>query len=167
MLNYSDESLQGMTKLFDICDHILEEDVPDWVVAEMREWIICLEKQSDAYRKNLLDQERNSKSELSRKMASLLLTEDRKIEAVIESEIPIMRDLSPDDGRYACGTANKRDRSDGMHDREKQGDMTRSDVNIGALYVEYLTGRAMQSIRDALIGAMKLKILSKNTEMTK
>ncbi len=137
MVSYSDEVLQDMESLFSDCNHILEEDISDQVMDQMHKRITLLQKQSEEYKENLLDQESNSKSPVSREMASLLLTEDRKIRDMIE------RYFSPAEDTMRMAGA-------------------RADVNVGALYVEYLTGRALQSTREALIGAMNLKILSKN-----
>ncbi len=139
MTCFSDEVLKDMENLFTVCNHILEENIPDQGIDKMKDQVIVLRQQSEDYKKNLLDQENNSKSDVSREMASLLLTEDRKLEDLIERDFPSERNRLQTAG-------------------------SGPDMNVGALYVEYLTGRAMQSIREALVGAMNLKILSKRTD---
>ncbi len=141
MVSHPDEVLQDMESLFTDCNHILEEDIPDQIIDQMREWMSFLEKQSEEYKQNLLEHESNSKSALSREMASLLLTEEKKIKDLIERDFP-----------YA--------------EEKENAAAPRADVNVGALYVEYLTGRALQSAREALIGAMNLKVLSRRTKET-
>ncbi len=118
----SEEALEKMEIVFEACDHILELDLSDQVIDEMRVQISALQKQSEDYQKHLMDQENNSKSYISRDMAAVLLREDHRV------------------GEWQ--------------------DEISQDINVGALYVEYLTGRARQSIREALIVAMHLKILS-------
>lgn len=140
MADFSDKALQSMEELLDICDHILEEDLSDHTINKMRDRIVFLQKQSEDYSNYLTDQENNSRSSLSREMASLLLEEDKEIRNCLGKVFPDTK----------C-----RMRVFGIN----------TDENMGALCVEYLTGRARQSIRDALISAMKLRILSEDTEV--
>ncbi len=140
MVGFSEEILQDMKKmetLFTTCDHILEEEVSEQTIREMQDRVQNLREQSEAYKHSLQDQEDHSRSPESRGMAALLLTEDREIEARIKRQFPDAGDRAGEETPPA-------------------------DVNVGALYVEYLTGRAMQSIRIALIGAMNLKLLSED-----
>lgn len=141
MTGFSNEALGGIENLLFVCDHILEEDIPEQEIPKMQERLRLLQKQSDDYKKRLSDQGENSMSDLSRRIASLFLEEDRILESFIK------KNFTDTDytGNYS-GVAG--------------------DINIGALCVEYLTDRARQSIREALIGAMNLKILQRRMDQS-
>ncbi len=128
-----EEALQDIQELLSDCEHILEIDCSDQKLCEMLEQLEILKSQSDGYLEQLMDQKMNSKSGRSREMASLMLTEEKNLQRQLAKGISSDEKSPADD----CG-----------------------DLNIGVLYVEYLTGRAMQSIREALISAMCLKIVS-------
>ncbi len=134
MAGFTDETLTSMEDMFTVCDHILEEEMSKEDLDSLEERIGSLCRQTEDYRDYLRDQESNSRLELSREMAAALLAEDRRIRELVEKDFP-------------------------------SGDRSESaDVNVGALYVEYLTGRARQSVREALIGAMILKTFSRRAE---
>lgn len=142
METISDETLKSIEQILAECDHILEIELPDNVIDEMEEQIAMLQQRSEEYIGNLADQEQHSRSASSRDMAALLLAEEEKIRELIEKEL--------------ASVGNRTDVSE-----------TEQAINVCALCVEYLTGRARQSIREALIGAMNLKILSKKLQLLK
>ncbi len=130
-----EKTLESIYELLSDCEHILEKECSDQRLSEMQEQLSVLTAQSECYRRNLMDQQMNSRSLKSREFAALMLAEENDLERQLLEGIP------------------------GHLDKEKAAD-DHNDLNIGALCVEYLSGRAMQSIRETLIGAMKLKIAS-------
>lgn len=130
-----EETLESIYELLSDCEHILEKECSDQRLSEMQEQLSVLTAQSEYYRRNLIDQQMNSKSLRSREFAALMLTEKNDLERQLLKGIP--------------GYLNQKETADDL-----------KDINIGALCVEYLSGRAMQSIRETLIGAIKLKIAS-------
>ncbi len=133
----TEQTKTGIEELLACCDHILEEKMTEQELQNIRIELNELCQQAENYRSRLQDQKQHSRSDLSRKIASQLLQEDRKLSALLSGYFP--------------------ERENGAWEEER-------DADIGALYVEYLTGRARQSIREALIGAIHLKILQKETE---
>ncbi len=129
MSGCSNEALCSMEKLLSFCDHILEEPLSDQDISIMRDELNHLQIQSEHYKEHLRDQGNHSKSDLSRELAEMLIAEDDHFCNYLEDAFPI---------------------------REKASEQ--EDFNAGALCVEYLTDRARQSVREALMGAMNLKI---------
>ncbi len=138
MIGISDETLYSIKELFVFCNHILEEELSDQDLKRIQDQIRDLLNQSEGYRELLQDQKENSRSDLSREIAGAFLEEDQTFQDFMKDSIVMKNDRK-------CSSGS--------------GD----DFNEGALYVEYLTGRAMQSIREALIGAMNLKTMQKET----
>ncbi len=135
MAGSPEETLESIYELLSDCEHILEIECSDQRLSKMQEQLSALIAQSESYRRNLLDQQKNSKSVRSREIAALMLEEEDHLERQLLKGIP--------------GYGDKKEAAAGH-----------KDLNIGALCVEYLSGRAMQSIRETLIGAMSLKITS-------
>ncbi len=125
--------LVGMGSLLEACNHILEEKIPKDDLEGLLAQIDIMVAQSESYMANLQNQGTNSRSSISREIASLILNEDKKLRALIEKDFP----------------------EPGKHESAKGPE----DLNVGVLYEEYLTGRAMQAVREALIGAVNLKML--------
>lgn len=134
MIGFSDETLYSIKELFVFCDHILEEELSDQDLRKIQDRICDLLNQSEEYQELLLDQKEHSRSELSREIAGTFLEEDQRFQDFMKDTIVMKNDRK-------CLSGGE------------------DDFNEGALYVEYLTGRAMQSIREALIGAMNLKTI--------
>ncbi len=90
--------------------------------------------QSELYYRNLADKGENSRSEVSRRIAATLLNEERWSVNPLYYKKGFPGDINDED-------------------------LTMTDLDIEALYVEYLTGRARQALRDAEMGALYLKLL--------
>lgn len=136
---YPEKAHVEMEALLTQCDHILETHFSDEELADLQNGLRLLQTEAEAYRVDLADKEAHSCSGLSRGMASMLLTEDRRVEDYLASCFSPPGDVS--------GVS-----------------LSDQDRNVGALYVEYLTGRARQSVREALIGAARLKLLTLEDE---
>lgn len=142
MPEYLDSALREIETLFHNSIHILGTGISEQTEENLQNQLTRLQKQSEDYKAFLSDQAEHSRSSLSRDMAALIMIEERKIENLLAEYFP--------------------------DDPEKAADMiSDEDYNVRALYEEYLTGRAMQSVREALIGAIKLRILSERSKQIK
>lgn len=139
MPDYFDGTLREMEQLFHSCIYILETEASDQNGKAMQEQLVSLQTQSDVYKTFLSDQAEHSRSVMSRDMASLIIAEEGKIES-------LLAEYFPDDPEKATAV------------------LSDADYNIRALFEEYLTGRAMQSVREALIVALKLRMLSERSK---
>ncbi len=138
MTGISNEAFCSMEKLFVFCEHILDERVSLQEMTAMQNELMLLQKQSEDYQEQLQDQEEHSRSDHSKMIAASFLEEDRRF-----------RDFTK--RTFLAG-------------KRKETDEETDDMDLGALYVEYLTGRARQSVREALIGALNLKLSSVGEE---
>ncbi len=130
--------LHGMGSLLESCNHILEEKIPKDDISYLLSQADLMTTQSDTYRAELRNQSENSRSGVSREIATQILDEDIKVTDLIQKAFPECEMIS-EDGEDV-------------------------DLNVGALYEEYLTGRAMQAIREAIIGAIHLKMIQNEKE---
>ncbi len=131
---YSEQFLMDMDEILLRCDRILENHISDTELSVIKRDMEDLKKQSELYYENLKDQIKNSKLDFSRKLAAIVLKEDENIENFFESYYSV--------------------------DNFFGSEISMEKMNEIALYVEYLSGRAKQAFRDALIGAMGLKLLA-------
>ncbi len=138
---YSEQFLMDMDEILLRCDRILENHISDTELSVIKRDMEDLKKQSELYYENLKDQIENSKLDISRKLAAIVLKEDEKIEDFFESYYSV--------------------------DNFFGSEISMENMNEIALYVEYLSGRAKQAFRDALIGAMGLKLLAETNDKKK
>ena len=138
---YSEQFLMDMDEILLRCDQILENSISDDELSVIKSDMEDLKKQSELYYENLKDQIENSKLDFSRKLAAIVLKEDEEIKRFPETY------YSLDNSFGSVGSIEN--------------------VNEIALYVEYLSGRAKQAFRDALIGAMRLKLLAETNDKKK
>lgn len=135
MNKYSHEALDSIEGLFTFCEHILDEPLEDQDLIAIQDKLTCLQRQCDAYQEQLRDQKAHSKSDQSKSMAATFLKEDTLFQDFMKKAF--------------------------SEKKNSDADEIEASMNIGALYVEYLTGRARQSVREALIGAFSLKLIQK------
>ncbi len=131
-----EQVLGNVDSLLSRCDHILETELSDQELVRLQAELNHLKTQSASYLQELADKKANACSEHSRIIAALILTEEQNLEEFMTTQFP----------------------QGSRTDRESLSDQ---ELNIGALYVEYMTDRARQSLREALIGACQLKLLDK------
>ncbi len=122
---------------------ILDSEVSEAEIQGIEAYMQQLMSQSETYYSNLRDKGMNSRSEVSRRMAMSLLNEER-------------------------WSVNPLYNKEGFPLDINSTNISSMDLDIEALYVEYLTGRARQALRDAEMGALYLKLLSgkKNSAST-
>ncbi len=70
-----EETLESIYELLSDCEHILEKECSDQRMSERQEQLSVLTAQSECYRRNLIDQQMNSKCLRSRKFAALTQSE--------------------------------------------------------------------------------------------
>lgn len=134
-----DEKIENIrTELDELSEdvkRILDSKISEPEIKGIKKYLDQLLSQSETYYRNLKDKGMNSRSEVSRRMAMSLLSEER-------------------------WSVNPLYNKEGFPSDIKREDISSVDLDIEALYVEYLTGRARQALRDAEMGALYLKLLS-------
>lgn len=125
----------GLDELSAVCSNILDPESSEIEMQRIREYMHQLLAESEQYYRNLADKGKNSRSEVSRRIAMTLLNEERWSVNPLYFKEGFPADINDED-------------------------ISLMDLDIEALYVEYLTGRARQALRDAEMGELYLKLLS-------
>ncbi len=131
---FSKQVFSDVEDMLQKCDQILESSISEEELPAIRQEMEELRRQSIEYYDNLKDQVENSKLEFSRKVASMILREDKDIKQYLEDQY--------------------------LRNRAFFTEPAANDIDERALYVEYLSGRARQAFRDAMMGAINLRLLA-------
>lgn len=130
-----DNIRSGLDALSEDVRSVLDSEISEEDLQGIRGDMQQLLAQSERYYKELKDKGENSRSEVSRHIANVLLNEE-------------------------CWSVNPLYNKEGFPKEFGDEDISSTDLDLEALYVEYLTGRAGQALRDAEMGELYLKIIN-------